>query len=154
VAIGCLILQAGCSWLSDPATRLAYCLEGAVSQQSREGTTTEASCDLEMPGSYMVVLHPEGTLRDEQLVSAGLPPALLPELRLLRSDGGHPAIYVIATDPGVNGTGTSRSILSTRTTYQDRFIEIDKLLLLAKSTQPVKVNIGGSREHRVIDALH
>ena len=57
-----------------------------------------------MPGSYLVVLHPEGALREEQLVSAGLQQALLPELQELRL-GTNPAIYVIATDPGVSGTG-------------------------------------------------
>jgi hypothetical protein len=153
VVAGCLILQLGCSWLSDPAVRLAYCVEGAVKEQPRDGAATQASCDLEMPGSYLVVLHPEGALREEQVVSAGLPMALLPELRVLRL-GNNPAIYVIATDPGVSGTGSARSTRSSWTTYQMNFVQIDKLMVLTKTTQPVRVDVGGSPERRVIEAVH
>jgi hypothetical protein len=106
-----------------------------------------------MPGSYLAVLHPEGALREEQLVSAGLPPALLPELRGLRL-GNEPALYVIATDPGVSGTGASRSILSSWTTYQMHFVQSDKVMVLAKTTQPVNVDLGGSPERRAIQAIH
>lgn len=153
VVAGCLILQLGCSWLSDPAVRLAYCVEEAVKEQPREGAATQASCDLKMRGSYLVVLHPEGALRDEQVVSAGLPQALLPELRVLRL-GNNPAIYVIATDPGVSGEGAARSTRSSRTTYQNNFVQIDRLMVLAKTTQPVRVDLGGPPERRVIEGVH
>ena len=106
-----------------------------------------------MAGSYLVVLHPEGPLREEQAVSEGFPQALLPELRELRL-GTNPAIYVIATDPSVSGTGSSRSILSSWTTYQMRSAQIDKLIVLAKNTQPIRVDVGGSPERRVIEAVH
>jgi hypothetical protein len=153
VFAGCLILQLGCSAMSDPAVRFAYCLEEAVKEPMRDGAATQASCDLKKSGSYLVVLQPEGALRDEQLVSAGVPQSLLPELREMRfSDNA--AIFVIATDPGVSGFGASRSIKSSWTTYQMRFVQIDKLMVLAKTTQPVSVDIGGSPERRVIEAIH
>lgn len=148
-----MILQLGCSWLSDPAVRLAYCVEAAAREQPRDGAATQVSCDLRMPGSYLVVLHPDGALREEQVVSEGFPQALLPELRVLRL-GNNPAIYVIATDPSVSGTGSSRSILSSWTTYQMHSAQIDKLMVLAKNTQPVRVDVGGSPERRVIEAVH
>jgi hypothetical protein len=149
----CLMLQPGCDWLSDPAVRLAYCVERAAREHPRDGTATHVSCDLKMPGSYVVVLHPEGALRDQRLVSAGLPQALLPELGVLRL-GEQPAIYVIATDPGVSGTGSSRSIRSSWTTYQMKFVLIDSLMVLAKTTQPVRVDIAGPAERPVIEGVH
>jgi len=148
-----LLLQAGCGWLSDPAVRFAYCLEQAVKEHPRDSTVTHASCDLKLPGSYVVVLHPEGTLGDKQLVLAGLPQALLPELRELRF-GDEPAIYVIATDPGVRGTGADRSTRSSRTTYQMRFVQIDSLMVLAKSMQPVEVVIGGPAARPAIEGVN
>ena len=148
---GCLMLQLGCTRLSDPAVRLAYCLEAAVKEQPRDGLATQASCDLKMPGSYLVVLHPEGALREAQVISAGLPQALLPELRGLRS-GVNPAIYVIGTDPGVSGN-TSRSTRSSWTTYQMNFVQIDKVMVLTKTTPSVRVDVGGSPGRRVIEAI-
>ena len=149
----CLMLQLGCGWLSDAAVRFAYCVEEAAKEHSRNGAATQANCDLKMPGSYLVVLHPAGALREEQLASAGLPQALLPELRVLRL-GEQPAIYVIATDPGVSGVGTARSFLSSRTTYQMNFVQIDRVMVLAKTTQPVRINVGGPAERPVIEGLH
>jgi hypothetical protein len=149
-----MLLQLGCDWLSDPAVRLAYCVEAAVNDHPRDGAATHASCDLEMPGSYVVILHPAGALGDEQLVSAGLPQSLLPEFRLLRESGNQPAIYVIAADPRVSGTGSGRSIRSSFTTYQMNFVQIDRLMVLAKATQPVTVDLGGPVERLVIDGIH
>ena len=52
------------------------------------------------------------------------------------------------------GQGASRSILSSWTTYQMRSAQIDKLMVLAKTTQPVRIDVGGSPERRVIEAVH
>lgn len=153
VVAGCLILQLGCSWRPDAAERLAHCLKEAIEEQPREGAIIRASCDLEMPGSYLVVLHPEGALREEQVVSAGLPSTLLSELRELRL-GTNPGIYVISTDPGVSGIGTGRTILSKWTTSQMHFVQIDNTMVLAKTMQPVSVDIGGPPDRRVIEAIH
>ena len=152
VTIG-LILQLGCGWLSDPAVRFAYCVERAVKQLPRDAAMIRSSCDLKLPGNYVVVLHPEGALREEQLASAGLPQALLPELRVLRL-ADQPAIYVMATGAGVSGTGSERSPRSSWTTNQMNFVQIDRLMVLVKTTQPVKVDIGGTAERRVIAGLH
>jgi hypothetical protein len=59
------------------------------------------------PAAYLVVLHPKGALPDEQLLSAGLPQALLPELLELRIRE-RPAIYVMATGADVRGAGANR----------------------------------------------
>ena len=147
-----LAAQLGCNSLSDPAVRLAYCLEGAIKAHARDGATFNASCDLKMSGSYLVVLHPEGELSDEQLVSAGMPRPLLAELRALRI-GDRPAVYVIAADPAVSGTGAGRSSLSSRTTYQNNFVRIARLMVVAKTTQPVGVEIGGPPDARVIEGI-
>ena len=149
----CLILQLGCSWQSDPATRLAYCVEEAVKELPRDGVPTQANCDLKMPGSYLVVLHPKGALRDEELRLTGLSPDLLAEVRLLRLTE-QPGILVIATDPGMSGNGTDRSTLSSRTTYQMHFVQVDRLMVLAKTTQPLSGDVGGSPGRRVIDGIH
>jgi hypothetical protein len=147
----CVLLSPGCG-LSDPAIRFAHCLEEAIKEHPG-AAAAHARCDLELPGSYLVVLHPKGTLGDEQLVSAGLPQALLPELRTLRL-GVNPAIFVISTGSQVTGMGASRSTRSSRTTYQMNFVEIDRLMVLAKTTQPLGVDIGGTAERRVIEAIH
>jgi hypothetical protein len=34
------------------------------------------------------------------------------------------------------------------------FVQINKLMVLTKSTQPVRVEIGGSPSRRVIEAVH
>jgi hypothetical protein len=153
VIVGWLSLQVACSWQADPAIRLADCVEEAVKEQTPDSAAILASCDLEMAGNYLLVLHPEGPLREEEVVSAGFPRDLLPELRVLKL-GTNPGIYVIATDPGVTGTGADRSPRSSWTTSQMHFVQIDRLMVLAKTSQPVRVDLGGSSERRVIEAIH
>jgi len=149
----CLLTQLGCGSLSDPATQFAYCLEAAATARSLGSTTTNATCDLGMPGEFLLVLHPQGALREQDLVSAGVSTALLDEFRILRITD-NAAIYVVATGPGVTGFGTSRSIRSTRTTYQQRFINIERVMVLAKDTQPVGVDITGPPGRREVVAVH
>ncbi len=149
----CLMLHPGCGLLSDPATGLAYCVEEAIRKHAGNASATQATCDLDNPGRYLVVLHPAGPLRESELAAAGVTPDLLDEMRVLRL-GVQPAIYVIATDPDVTGTGTERSRLSQRTTSQMHFVQIDKLMVLARNTQPVIVEIGGPPERRVIEGIH
>jgi hypothetical protein len=149
----CLMLHPGCGLLPDPATGLAYCVEEAIRKHAGNASATRATCDLENPGRHLVVLHPPGPLRESELAAAGVTPDLLDEMRVLRI-GVQPAIFVIATDPGVTGTGTDRSTLSQWTTYQNNFVQIDKLMVLAGNTQPVVVDIGGPPERRVIEGIH
>jgi hypothetical protein len=106
-----------------------------------------------MPGEFLVVLHPQGALREQELVSAGVLPELLPEFRILRTSDNS-AVYVVATGPAVTGSGTTRSIRSTRTTYQERFINIERLMVLAKGTQPVGVDIAGPPGRPAVVAIH
>jgi|SRR5688572_21512332 len=149
----CFALQLGCSSSSAPALRFARCVEGAIKERPADAAAVHASCDLKLPGSYLVVLHPKGALPDEQLVSAGLPRALLPEFRELRI-GEQPGIFVIATDPGVSGIGSDRTTRSTWTTSQMHFVQIDSLMVLAKDTQPVSVDVRGPAGRRVIERLN
>lgn len=112
------------------------------------------TCDLKLSSQYLVVLHPAGELREEELVKAGVAPTLLDEFRALRISD-NPAIYVVATDPAVTGVGANRSIRSTRTTYQQRFVEIDRPLVVVKrALQPVRVELSGTIERRVVSGIH
>ena len=148
----CCALQLGCGSSSAPALRLAHCVEDSIEEHPGGDAAIHARCDLIMTGSYLVVLHPKGALPDDQLVSAGLPQALLPEFRELRI-GEQPGIFVIATDPDVSGIGADRSTRSTWTTSQMLFVQIDSLMVLAKNTQPVAVDVGGPAARRVIEGL-
>lgn len=150
---GCLLAQLGCSSLSDPATQLADCMEAATRTRPWGAATTSATCDLGMPGEFLLVLHPQGALREQELVSAGVSSELLPEFQILRI-GDNSAIYVVATGPAVTGLGTTRSIRSTRTTYQKRFINIERLMVLAKGSQPVGVDIAGPPGRVAVVAIH
>lgn len=150
---GCVFAQLGCGALADPATQLAYCMEAATRTRARGAATTRATCDLGMAGEFLVVLHPQGALREQELLSAGVEPELLREFRTLRITD-NAAIYVLATGPAVSGFGATRSIRSTRTTYQERFINIERLLVLAKGTQPVGVDIAGPPERIAVVAIH
>jgi hypothetical protein len=151
VAVG-VMLQLGCAWWPDASIRFKDCAEEATAKHARDGAAAQASCDLQVPGSYLVVLHPAGALREEELAAAGLPSALLPELRGLRL-GENPAIYVIATDPGVSGVGTERTIRSNWTTSQMHFVQIDKVMVLARTTPPVTIDVAGPAERPVIEGL-
>ena len=139
-----------CNSFSDPAVRLASCLDDAISGAVPSTAVIEAACDLKLPGNYLVVLHPSGELSDEQLLAGGVPEPVMPELRALRI-GDNASIYVISTD--AKGNGTERTVPSSRTTSQNKFVKIDRLMVLAKSSQPLIVEVGGAADARVIQAL-
>jgi hypothetical protein len=148
----CLMVQMACAFTPDAATRFADCVEQAIDEAPRDAATIQVTCDLERPGRYLVVLHPQGELREAELAAAGLTPDLVAEMRVMRI-GVQPSIYVISTDPGVTGTGTDRSPLSNRTTSQMHFVQIEKLMALTRTTQPVTIDIGGPQERRVITGV-
>lgn len=133
--------QYNCDPFSDPATRLEKCLARAVKQETTRGALVIASCDLKITGRYVVVMHPPGEVSNEELVYAGLPENLVPELRAMRLRGS-PAMYVIAADRTVTGIGASRSVLSSRTTEQSTFIEINHLMVIVRNAPPLTVEIG------------
>ena len=147
-----LTLQLGCDFMSDPAVRLSSCLEGAVNDALPATTSIQASCDLRLAGSFVVILHPSGELTDSQLIEAGLPADVIPELRVMRI-GDNASIYVISTGANVAGIGTARTVLSSRTTSQNNFVKIDHLIIQAKTSQPVIVDIAGTAGARVIQAV-
>ncbi len=149
--IGVALLSA-CNSFSDPAVRLADCMGEAISAAVPTTAVIEASCDLKLAGNYLVVLHPNGELSDEQLLAGGVPEPVVPELRAMRI-GDNASIYVISTDPGVKGTASQRTTLSSRTTSQNKFVRIEKLIVQAKTSQPVIVEIGGPGTARAIQAI-
>ena len=147
-----LTLVSACGYISDPAVRLSRCLEGAVNDALPAATSIQASCDLRLAGSFVVILHPSGELTDSQLIEAGLPADVIPELRVMRI-GDNASIYVISTGANVTGVGTARTVLSSRTTSQNNFVKIDHLIIQAKTSQPVIVDIAGTAGARVIQAV-
>lgn len=112
LAIALVILAlVSCGFTSDPAVRLAECMERAT-----KAGELSSSCDLEVSGGYVVVLHPAGELTDEELTAAGVPPDLVPSVRSMRN-AQNGAIYVFAdSEP------------ASRTTYQNNFVTIPKAL--------------------------
>lgn len=141
--------QFDCDPLAEPATRLEHCLERAVKQMKRPGEVVHAACDLKLPGRYTVILHPAGELSNDELISGGVPEALVPELRTMRARRG-PGMYVIAADRTVTGTGSQRTIQSSRTTTQSTFVEINELMVVTRNTQPVTVEVGHTQTTAVI----
>ena len=144
--------QYDCDPLAEPATRLEHCLERAVKTLKRQGEMIHVACDLKLPGRFVVVLHPPGELSDEELATAGFPAALMPELRAMRLRGG-PAMYVFAADRDVKGIGSQRTVPSSRTTTQSAFVEINELLVVTRSAQPVTVEIGRGPHAAVVRRL-
>ncbi len=144
--------QYDCDPFSDPATRLATCLERSIKAAAGSRAMVHASCDIKIEGRYIVVLHPAGELSSDELVQAGLPDALVPELRAMRMLG-NPAIYVIAADKNVSGYGAGRSVMSSRTSVQSAFVQINTLMVVTKNKQSVAVAVGGSPKVRVIERI-
>jgi hypothetical protein len=138
---------AGCgrltSKLTDPAVRLAYCIEEGVKNSQAGATSIEVNCDIQLAGNYVVVLHPAGEKTDDELAAAGVPAAAIPAVRALRN-GDHAAIYVVASD---------KQTPDSRTTYQNNFVSFDHVMVAAKSSQPVTVAMGGPAGARVIQAV-
>jgi len=139
----CLALQLGCDKLTDPAVRLANCIEEGVKKADDAATSIDLNCDVKLAGNYVVVLHPAGEKTDDQLLTGGVPASALAAVRALRN-GDHAAIYVIAMD---------KQTPDSRTTYQNRFVQIDHVMAATKSSQPVSISIGGAAGARVVQAL-
>lgn len=136
----------GCSLLTDPAVRIAQCTERAAESLDRSGsdhTVTTCPPHSQIHGQYLVVLHPEGQLSDEELIQGGVPQGLLPFLRQLRL-GDSAAVYVF---PGESVRAASR------TTYQKRFVHIPRLFVLEKETRgPVRIAVAETpRGKEIVD---
>jgi hypothetical protein len=144
--------QIDCDPLAEPAMRLESCIQRAVNKMTRVGEFTHAECNLRVEGRYTVILHPAEEFSNDDLVFGGVPAALVPELRTLRTRRG-PAMYVIPSDQTIKGVGARRTVLSSRTTTQSTFVEISSLMVLTKSSQPLIVEVGKGRNTNIIRRL-
>ena len=128
-----VILASGCDAFTDPAVRVATCLEKAAASLKRSsGATSTSPCDVALEGSYVLVLHPDGELPDTTLLEAGLPKTALSELRALRL-GPNESVYVIPLEGHEPPS---------RTTYQARFVSIPKLLVKVNTNRSVSLTVG------------
>jgi hypothetical protein len=84
VVIFLFALQLSCSAVTDPAVRLADCLEMTLDAHKDEGGPIQASCGLGVPEGCVVVLHPDGDLTTEELSAAGLSQNRIEAVRGLR----------------------------------------------------------------------
>ena len=151
VAMGSMS-QYDCDPMAEPATRLEKCIHRAVLQLKRPGEIVNVTCDLKLPGRFTIVLHPPGTLGQEELTNAGVPESLVPELRAMRMRGD-PAIYVFSTDRAVTGVGSRRTVPSSRTNTQSTFVEINELLVATRNTQPVSIDVGKTQTTAVVKRI-
>lgn len=137
----------GCSALSDPAVRMARCMERAAkSLDGASADRTSYTCQphSQIQGQYLVVLHPEGQLSDDELTQGGVPAGLLPFLRQFRN-GDEAAVYVF---PGESVRAASR------TTYQKNFVKIPRLIVLEKETRgPVEIELAKTAEGKEVAGL-
>ena len=112
----------GCS---DPAVKLAYCLE-AGSRKLAKADRAEISrnCNLGLDGRYVVVLFPAEDLTDGDLRRAGLSDEVIRTVRQLRFDRDpYESIYVIPQE---------RQARSSRTTYQKHSVIIPELRVASR----------------------
>ena len=151
VAMGAM-QQYDCDPMAEPATRLEKCIYRAVQQLKRPGQLVTTTCDLKLPGRFVIVLHPPGTLGQEELTMAGVPESLVPELRAMRMKGD-PAMYVFSIDRNVKGTGSNRTVPSSRTNTQSTFVEINELLVATRNTQPITIDVGKTQTSAVVKRI-
>jgi hypothetical protein len=131
--VGFVACVAGCGdMLSDPAVRVAECLEAAA----RAGERT-VKCDLKLSGRYVVILYPNDLVLDADLRQAGVPDGTIPELRALRL-GPQEAVFVIPLD---------HQDRPSRTTYQGRFVSISELLVKVGSDSSVTLDLQSNSSH-------
>ena len=127
----------GCDAPSDPAVRVAKCLEAA----SHRGEAV-VKCDLKLEGRSVTILHPSGPIQESALQDLGVPGEIIAELRTLRL-GPQEAVYVIPMD---NQDSPSR------TTYQARFVSIPKLLVkIGRDSSATLVLAKGSGRPAVVE---
>jgi hypothetical protein len=140
-----LALGFGCSLFTDPAVRLARCVErGSESLDRSSQERSSQPCRLGTRGGYLVVLHPQGQLSDEELLRGGVPEGLLPFLRQFRN-GDNEQVFVFPSE-------SVRA--ASRTTYQHRFARIPQLLVLEKKrSEPVVIELRQSPEAPEIASL-
>lgn len=140
-----LALCFGCSLFTDPAVRLARCVErGSESLDRSSRELSSRPCRLGTDGGYVVVLHPQGQLSDEELIGGGVPERLVPLLRQLRNGENEQVLVFPYESPRA----------ASRTTYQHRFARIPRLLVVEKEKpDPVVIELRQSPESPEIASL-
>jgi hypothetical protein len=83
LCVAACVALSGCNALTDPAVRLAYCMEEGVKKSGAAATSIQMNCDLALAGNYVVVLHPDGQRNDDELTAGGVPRDVIPELRTI-----------------------------------------------------------------------
>ena len=141
--------QYDCDPMAEPAQRLEHCIERAVKLLKRRGEIRNTTCDLKLPGRFVIVLHPPGTLSGEELMTGGVPESLLPELRAMRMKGD-PGIYVFSVDKNVKGVGSNRTVQSSRTNTQSTFLQINELFVVTLNKQPITIDVGKTETSAVV----
>lgn len=140
-----LALCLGCSLFTDPAVRLARCVErGTESLDRSSQERSSRPCRLGTDGGYLVVLHPQGQLSDEELIQGGVPERVVPLLRQLRIGDNEQVLVFPSESPRA----------ASRTTYQHRFARIPQLLVVQKDRpDPVVIELRQSPEAPEIASL-
>ena len=143
--------QYDCDPMAEPATRLEKCIYRAVKQLKRPGEIVNVTCDLKLPGRFVIVLHPPGTLSHDELLTGGVPDSLVPNCG---------PCACVATPrctsfhrQNVKGIGNARTVPSSRTTTQSTFVEINELLVASRNTQPVSIDVGKTQTTAVVKRI-
>lgn len=127
---------------SDPAVRVARCLESAATRilEARQGRLDQ-ECDTGLAGRYAVVLVPAQEISNRALGRAGVSEAVIEAVRELEfSSEPHEAVVVVPLE------GQRRA---SRTTYQRRFVVIQDLLVVEKVEPRLRLgveDVGGQVE--------
>jgi len=135
IIISVVILSA-CT--SDPAVRLANCVEDATKKLKNESEErVKNTCDLSQEGKYAVVMYPNIILSDDELRNAGMDAATIATIRSLR----FPHIPDIEPFESIYVIPKNKNSLPSRTTYYKRFATIPKLLYLEKEMKNISFTI-------------
>ncbi len=127
-----LALLAGLSatGCSDPAVKLAYCLEAGANKLASTGDSESSrDCDLGLQGHYVVVLYPAKDPADSDLSRVGMSDPVKQTVRRLRL-GPWESIYVIPQE---------KQEAPSRTTSQKHSVIIPELIAIDKYDDDVSV---------------
>ena len=122
-------LMIGCS--TDPAVRLANCVERDVAALKRSGNPDmECECDIGLTGLYAAVIYPAHLLTNSDLKSQGMSEALVKEVRELQFAGEpYESIFVIPLEG---------QRPPSRTTYYHNFATVKNLSFITRNNSVVR----------------
>lgn len=140
--VALLLSSAAC--VTDPAVRLAKCMRsGAKHLAARAESALVQDCRLGVAGRFTVVLHPEQSLTEDELVAAGLPVELVGALRAIEDRGMQGATIYVFPEDGYR--------FPTTTTSQKRSVSIPKVLALR--TDGTRVELVLRRTDRGVEVI-